>query len=191
MDFVNKMIKFSTNYIYTGGIFFGIFLVFLESFIPVLPLSVFVALNCNAFGFFVGVLISWIGTCLGSISCYLLFRLIGEKLHNKFQKKLMKKVGDGIRKFNNITFTQLVLLYTLPFAPSSLFNTLGGLSNMSKEKFICSLMIGKAFSMLFWGYIGISVIESFTDIKSLVFIGIMLVLAYVVSKIINKKLNIE
>ncbi len=191
MKFVNDLIEFSTNFIYTGGIFFGIFIVFLESFIPVLPLSVFVALNCNAFGFFIGVLISWIGTCLGSVLCYLLFRFIGKKLHSKLKRKIFKKAEAGINKFNNITFTQLVLLYTLPFAPSSLFNTLGGLSNMKQEKFIFSLLIGKAFSILFWGYIGISVIESFTDKKSLISLGVILVLAYIVSKILNKKFNIE
>ena len=55
MDIINNIIDFCTNFIYTGGIFFGMFIVFLESFLPVLPLSVFVALNCNAFGFFIGV----------------------------------------------------------------------------------------------------------------------------------------
>lgn len=190
MDIINNIIDFCTNFIYTGGILFGIFIVFLESFLPVLPLSVFVALNCNAFGFLIGVLISWIGTCIGSILCYTLFKFIRGKLHNKFKKKLLKKVSHGIDKFNKVTFTQLVLLYTLPFAPSSLFNTLSGLSEMSKEKFICSLMIGKAFSILFWGYIGMSVIES-TDLKSLIVAGIMLVLAYIISKIVNKKMNIE
>ncbi|MBQ8534248.1 MAG: TVP38/TMEM64 family protein [Bacilli bacterium] len=190
MDIINNIIDFCTNFIYTGGIFFGMFIVFLESFLPILPLSVFVALNCNAFGFIGGVIISWIGTCIGSILCYTLFKFIRSKLHNKFKKKILKKVSNGIDKFNKVTFTQLVLLYTLPFAPSSLFNTLGGLSEMGKEKFICSLMIGKAFSMLFWGYIGLSVIES-TDLKSIIIAGIMLVLAYIVSKIVNKKMKIE
>lgn len=190
MDIINYIIDFCTNFIYTGGIFFGIFIVFLESFLPVLPLSVFVALNCNAFGFLIGVLISWIGTCIGSILCYLLFKFISGKLHNKLKQRLLRKVGDNIKKFNKVSFTQLVLLYTLPFSPSSLFNTLSGLSEMSKEKFICSLMIGKAFSILFWGYIGMSVIKS-TDLKSLIVAGIMLVLAYIVSKIVNKKMNIE
>ena len=36
------------------------------------------------------------------------------------------------------------------------------------KKFICSLLIGKAFSMLFWGYIGMSLIESYTDIKTII-----------------------
>ena len=31
MDIINYIIDFSTNYIYTGGIFFGIFLLFIEN----------------------------------------------------------------------------------------------------------------------------------------------------------------
>ena len=191
MDIINNIIDFSTNFIYTGGIFFGIFLAFIESFLPILPLSVFVALNCNAFGFISGVILSWIGTSVGGTLCYLLFRFIGKKLHNKFKKKLLRSVGDGIKKFNKISFTNLVLLYTIPFSPCSLFNTLSGLSNMSSKKFITALLLGNAFAMFFWGYVGITVIESLTDVKSLIATGILLLVAYIVSKFINKKLNIE
>ena len=190
MDIINNIIDFSTNFIYTGGIFFGMFLALIESFLPILPLSVFVALNCNAFGFFIGVIISWIGTCIGGISCYLFFKFIREKLQKKFKKKILKKVGNGIDKFDKITFTQLVLLYTLPFAPTSVFNTLSGLSKMKKEKFISALLIGNSFSIFFWGYIGISLIES-TDLKSIIIAVVLLVIAYIVSKIVNKKMNIE
>ena len=43
----------------------------------------------------------------------------------------------------------------------------------------------------FWGYIGKSLIESLTDIKALIFVGIILALAYLLSKIVSKKMNIE
>lgn len=190
MDIINNIIDFCTNFISTGGMFFGIFLTFMESFVSILPLSVFVTLNCNAFGFFVGILISWIGNCIGGTLCYTLFKFIRRKLHNKFKKKIIKKVGNGIDKFDKISFTQLVLLYTLPFAPTSLFNTLSGLAEMKKEKFVCALLIGNSFSIFFWGYIGMSLIES-TDLKSIIIACILLVIAYVVSKIVNKKMNIE
>ena len=62
---------------------------------------------------------------------------------------------------------------------------------MSKEKYLFSLIIGKAFMITFWGYIGKSLIESITDINALMFIGIILLLSYVISKIISKKMNIE
>ena len=192
MDIINSIIDYSTNFISTGGILFGFFLVFIESFIPALPLSVFVALNVNAFGFFTGIIISWIATSIGSILCYLLFSLIESKLTTKFlNKKLVKKIKNGIDKFQNISLSRLVLIITLPFTPSFLVNILCGITGVSKEKFITALLIGKIFVIIFWGYIGMSFIESITDIKSLIYIVVALLISYLVSKIVSKKMNIE
>lgn len=192
MDIVNTIIEQSTSFISMGGIPFGFFLVFIECFIPMLPLSVFVALNVNAFGFFLGVLISWIATSLGSFICYLIFTFIEEKVIEKFlNRKTIGKIQKAINKFNEISFSGLVLLITLPFTPSCLVNILCGLTRMKKEKFVASILIGKLFSIIFWGYIGKSILESITDLKSIIFIIGTLVIAYIISKIINKKFEIE
>ncbi len=192
MDIVNTIIEYSTNFISTGGVLFGFFLVFSECFIPILPLGVFVALNVNAFGFVPGIIISWLATSLGSIVCYLLFVYIDNKTTEKlFKKKTIRKIQKGIDKFDKITFTQLVLLITLPFTPSCLVNILCGLAGMKKKKFIASILVGKVFSITFWAYIGKSLIESITDLKSIIFIGIALLLAYLISKLISKKYEIE
>ncbi len=192
MEVVNYIIEYSTNLISMGGIFFGFFLVFIECFIPALPLSVFVALNVNAFGIFLGVLISWIATCTGSFLCYILFLFLEEKfIRSFFKKKTIRKIANGIDKFRTIKLSQLVLLVTLPFTPSFLINILSGLANMSKEKFITAVLIGKVFTVVFWGYIGKSFIESLTVVGSIVFIVVALLIAYVTSKIVSKKMNIE
>lgn len=192
MHVVEYLIENSTNFIESGGIIFGFFLVFLECFIPALPLSVFVTLNINAFGFFIGILISWIATCIGSIICYLIFYFIGNKLTEKFlSKRIIRKINKAVVSFKKIKFTELVLLITLPFTPSFLVNIICGLSGMNKEKFILSIIIGKVFMVTFWGYIGKSLIDSLTDIKSIIFIGIALIIAYIISKIVSRKMNIE
>ena len=192
MEFINLLVEWSTEFISDGGIIFGFFIVFIECFIPALPLSVFVALNVNAFGFFVGTFISWIATSLGSIICYTLFKLFKKKIVVLLPKrKYLGKINSGIEMFKKIKFTQLVLILTLPFTPSFLINILGGLSGMPKEKFVTAILIGKMFEITFWGYIGKSIIDSLTDIKSLIYILFTLVIAYIVSKIVSKKLNIE
>lgn len=192
MDIVNTIIEQSTGFISMGGIPFGFFLVFIECFIPMLPLSVFVALNVNAFGFFLGVLISWVATSLGSFLCYLIFTVIEEKVIEKFlNRKTIKRIQKAINKFNEISFSGLVLLITLPFTPSCLVNILCGLTKMKKEKFIASILIGKLFAIAFWGYIGKSILESITDLKSIAFIIVTLIIAYIISKIIDKKFEIE
>ena len=149
-------------------------------------------MNVNAFGFFIGIFISWIATSLGSIICYSLYKLFKEKLVILLPKrKYLHKINSGIEKFKSIKFTQLVLILTLPFTPSFLINILGGLSGMSKEKFIIAVLIGKLFEIIFWGYIGMSLIDSLGDAKSLIYILSTLIIAYIISKVISKKLNIE
>ena len=192
MELVKYIIDNSTQMVESGGILTGFFLVVLECFIPALPLSVFVALNVNAFGFFVGCIISWVATCIGSFICYKFFSFIDKKLPDKFlSKKYVKVIKNRIERFRNIKFSELVLIITLPFTPSYLINILCGLTNMSYKKFVFSLLIGKFFMIFFWGYIGKSFIESLTDIKSFIYIVLALILSYVISKLINKKLKIE
>ena len=192
MDIIRFVIDNSTDFIFEGGMIVGIFLVFIECFIPALPLSVFVALNVNAFGFLPGFLISWIATCLGSYACYLLFYMIGNRLSQKvLKKKVIQKIRKSIDRFQKIRFSELVLLITMPFTPSFLINILSGLTKVSKEKFLLSLLIGKFFSVIFWGYIGKSLLESLTDIRSILFILCMLLFAYLISKIVSRKMKIE
>ena len=192
MDTINYIIDFSTNFISTGGIVFAFFLVFIECLIPILPLSVFIALNVNAFGLFVGVLISWIATCLGSYVCYSFFYAIEKRVSKRIiGKRYLEKENDKISHFKNISFTKLVLIITLPFTPSFFINLICGYTKISKEKYIIALLIGKVFSVTFWGYIGKTLIESLTDVKALIYVFITLIVAYVISKIINKVLNVE
>lgn len=192
MDMIQSLIDTFTKLILDGGFFAGFFIVFLECFIPALPLSVFVALNVNAFGFFVGVLISWSATCLGGFLCYTLFYQLEDKLLEKvFYKERAIKIRSKVEKFRKIPFSFFVILITLPFTPSSLVNILCGLSKMSRNKYIISLLIGKLFMILFWGYVGLKVLGDIKDIKSLIFIGIGLVISYVISKIVSRKMDIE
>ena len=192
MEFVQKTIEFSTNFISSGGLLFGFFIVYIECLIPVLPLSVFIALNVNAFGFITGVLLSWIATCLGCVTCYYIYIFLGNKLTKKFMsKKTYNKIKDKIDLFGKMSFSKLVLVITVPFTPSFLINLLAGLSHMKKEKFFLGLLVGKIFTIIFWGYIGKTLIESLTDVKALIYIGITLVIAYILSKIVTKKFGIE
>ena len=192
MNTIEYVVGHSTEFISTGGFLMGFFLVFIECFIPALPLSVFVALNVNAFGFLFGILISWVATSLGSYLCYLFFWYIESNVMKKhMRKKIIQKVQKGIDRFQKIKFTELVLIITLPFTPSSLVNIISGLARIPRKKFIFAILIGKFFSIVFWGYIGKSILESLTDLKSLIYIFITLVLAFILSKIVSQKMNLE
>ena len=192
MTTVTELINMATEMVQSGGFLIGFLLIIVEAFLPVLPLGAFVTLNVNAFGIFPGLLLSWIAAIIGSYLMYLLCYYISTKVIYRFLKKETKeKVVDKMTTFKNIKLTNLVLIITLPFAPSCFINLLAGVSNIKKEKYLIALIIGKAFMISFWAYIGMSLIESLTDIKAIIFILLILLVAYVVSKIISKKLKIE
>lgn len=192
MEVVNSFVDFCTNFISQGGILFGFFLIFLESFFPVLPLGVFVALNVNAFGGVLGLGISWVATCLGCFVSYLFFSFLSEKYLYKFlSSKMVEKVNKGIDSFRKISFSNLVLVISLPFTPAFLVNIICGIARVSRKKFLASIFIGKVFMLIFWGYVSKSLIESVTDINTIIIISLMLLVAYVISKIVSKKFDLE
>ena len=192
MNVVPMILDQSMHFISSGGILIGFLLVFIECFIPALPLSVFVTFNVNIFGFFYGFIISWMATCFGSYLCYDLFLHLGNKISDCFfRRKTVIKIIKALDHFQNIQFTELVLLLTLPFTPSSFINMMAGLTKYSKEQYFLALLIGKSFSIAFWGYIGKSVLDSLTDIYSIVYIVLSLLFAYVISKMICLKMRIE
>lgn len=192
MEYVELFVDFCTNFISEGGLLFGFFLILLESFLPVLPLGVFVALNVNAFGGVIGIFISWMATCLGCFISYTIFSFLSSKfLHRLLSAKTKKKVDKAIVKFQHISFSNLVLIIALPFTPAFLINIVCGIARVSKKKFIVAILTGKIFMLIFWGYVGKSLIESMTDINSIIVVSLLLVVAYFVSKVVSKKANLD
>lgn len=192
MNLVHSFVEYSTNFIAEGGIFFGFLLVLLESALPVLPLGVFVALNVNAFGLVGGLFISWLATCIGCLLSYFIFYYISNQvLYRILPEKMVVKIEGAMSKFRKITFPNLVLLIALPFTPAFLINIICGVAAVGRKKFIVAIMIGKIFMLIFWGYVSKSLIESVTDINTIILVSFMLVVAYFISKFVSKKAHIE
>ena len=47
------------------------------------------------------------------------------------------------------------------------------------------------FMVMFWGCIGKSLLESITDIKTIMIVSVFIIIAYIISKIVSKKMKIE
>lgn len=190
MEIVNHFVNYLTTLLQHGGFFFGILLILLESIIPALPLAFFITLNINAFGLVIGILISWLSTCLGCYLSYLLFRFLSNKFIEKYLQR-KKKIKKLIKRMKKIEFSNLVIILALPFTPAFAINIAAGIVGVSKKKYLISLLIGKLFMVIFWGCVGKSLIESVTDISTLMIIAIFILLAFFISKLVSKKINIE
>ena len=101
------------------------------------------------------------------------------------------KIKKIILVIKNISLSNLVLIVALPFSPAFLINIACGLSKTDIKKFLTAIAIGKLSIIYFWGFISKSLLESITDIKTLITVLVMLILSYAISKLINKKLKIE
>lgn len=121
----------------------GIFLPMVESFVPVLPLLVFVAANANIYGLWLGSLYSWLGVCAGSMLVF----WVARKLGGRFGRWLRRRFPKASGVFNWIEykgFSPIFLLACFPFSPSALINVVSGLSNVSFRSFAIAVLLGKA-----------------------------------------------
>lgn len=195
MEILNNIDVIITNLLNALGIFgpiLGCLFIIVESIIPILPLSVFITLNFYSFGNVLGFLISYAFTITGCLIAYLLV-LNNVKHHfDKFLKeKDHKKIKKFITTFNKIKLENLVILIAVPFTPAFLVNIAAALSNVSKKKFFIALLVGKLFMVYFWGYVGVTLIDSLKNPIYIIKILVLVLIAYLIGKIINRRVGVE
>lgn len=191
-EIVDTFVTHSTEIITGIGPIAGILLIILESILPMLPLSVFITLNMVSFGPLFGFLISWISTIIGCMLSFTLFRhFFQKKLYQFIKKKEKDKFADIMKTISNINFSNLVILIAIPFSPAFFINIAAGVSKVKTEKFFMAIIIGKMVMVYFWGYIGTTLLESLTDITVLFKIAGLLVGAFFLSKIVERKLKVK
>jgi uncharacterized membrane protein YdjX (TVP38/TMEM64 family) len=92
---------------------------------------------------------------------------------------------------DKIKLESLTVIIAIPFTPAFLVNIAAGLSKIPFKKFLTALLIGKIFLVLFWGFVGTSLVESLTNPVALVKTLILLFMAFIISKIVSKKFNLD
>ncbi len=166
----------------------AILLPFFEAFLPFLPLFVFVMANTNAFGLWIGFILSWIGSCAGAIVVFLIVRKYGHtRVITVIRKN--KQVERLTHWLDRHGFGPIFILLCFPFTPSAVVNVVAGLSHISVLQYTLAVLIGKLvmiFTISFVGY----------DIGSLIHqpirTGIVLVIIFIlwyVGKRIEVRLN--
>ena len=189
----NYVVSFLNYYVANVNIvssfFLGIFIIILESILPMLPLGLFVAFNVLIFGNVLGFFMSWGATLIGCSLSFFIFRKIRKKIDNYIERK--PKFKNVMENINKISFSNLVIIMAFPFTPAFSINIGAGLSNIPYKKFIMSASIAKVSIVYFWGYIGSTFIESMTDPGVLIKLGIIFLIAFLLSKFVTKKFKID
>lgn len=170
------------------GPLIGFLLPFLEAFLPFLPLFVFVFANASAYGLWIGFLLSWAGTVVGSYLVFLLVRKYGRARFLRFMTK-HERVQKLIHWVETHGFAPLFLLLCFPFTPSALVNLVAGLSNMKKNSYLWTLLAGKFVMILTISFIGYDIKALITQpIRTAIVIGVIILLWFI-GKQIERRLN--
>lgn len=170
------------------GFLIGFLLVFMESFLPFLPLFIIVVVNINAYGFILGSLISYSGTVLGSYLVFLLMRYFFRKPAQKYIAK-HKRLASLLDFVDRRGFVFLFILLALPFTPTSVINVIAALSNLKKVVYLYILLVAKAIMILTMAVVGYDVTSFFNSPLRLTLTIAGLVLIYFFSKWYQKYIN--
>lgn len=184
---VDKIIELSEHYKALGPLI-GLLFPFIESFLPFLPLFVFVFANASAYGLWYGFVLSWVGAFAGSYAVFLVIRKYGR---NRFLGFLTKKprVQKLIKWVNRNGFGPLFLLICFPFTPSALVNLVAGLSDMKKKYYLLTLMAGKLVMIFTISFIGYDLKALLTRPTRTAIVVLAIVVLWFVGKRIENRLN--
>lgn len=192
-DIFFDIYTFIMNLIDSLGVYgplLGCLFIVLESIIPPLPLFVFITINFVAFGNLLGFIISWLCTCIGCVLSYYLVKKIFRSLVVR-KIKNMNLLTKCMNYVENLSLTQVIIILAIPFTPAFMINIAAGLCNMDLKKFLISILVSKIFLVYFWGFVGTGLLESLHNPSSLVTVLVMVVIAYILSKVIKKVFKID
>ncbi|MDQ0162361.1 TVP38/TMEM64 family protein [Aeribacillus alveayuensis] len=172
------------------GPFVAILLPLAESFLPFLPLFIFVVANANSFGFWLGSILSWIGTASGSILVFLLVRKFGQERFFRFLSK-HEKIRRMMNWVERHGFGPLFIMLCFPFTPSAAINVVAGLSRINIWQFVLAVLTGKIVMIFTISFIGHDLRELILQPFRTVIVFIMVVILWFVGKRIEAHLNVS
>lgn len=174
------------------GFIVGFLLVFIEAFLPFLPLVVIVILNINSYGIIVGFLVSYTASVAGSYLVFLIVRNIFRKPAQRYIEK-HDKLNKMLKFIDERGFTFLFILLSLPFTPSSVVNVITALSNIRRHVYLYILLASKFIMILSMTLVGYDITSFFDSpvklITSLVFLAVLYLLSKWYQKYLERKMN--
>ncbi|MEK3935404.1 TVP38/TMEM64 family protein [Sporosarcina sp. FSL W7-1349] len=184
---VDKIVELAKHYKALGPVI-GILLPFIESFLPFLPLFVFVFANASAYGLWYGFILSWAGTVAGSYAVFLIIRKYGR---NRFLRFLTKsaRIQKLIKWVDRNGFAPLFLFLCFPFTPSALVNLVAGLADIKKRYYLFTLMAGKLVMIFTISFIGYDLKALLTQPIRTAVVVALIVLLWIVGKWLEKRVN--
>lgn len=186
MEYIQNIYDIVNNY-WLLSIVVGLTSVFIESFLPMLPLVAIVTANAALFGMSLGLIISWIGSTSGTICLFLLVKKISNKKFIKILKN--EKVEKAIGWMEEKGFKLLFLAYACPFLPACVVTISQGLAKRNTTDFISAVVAGKLVMFFIVSYIGKDIMGFITSPFKVITLVLITLLAWKIGKKLNKDLD--
>ncbi|MBC2575767.1 TVP38/TMEM64 family protein [Peptostreptococcus canis] len=156
---------------------------YLESFIPIMPLTGIVALSAAVNGLVIGFVSGWIGSCLGAISVFfLLQKVVGDRFLERISRKVKKENYDKVMKaVEKREFGVIFLYYMLPFLPSTLMTVIAGICEIDYKVFIPPMVFGKFIMMFVASYVGSDISGFINNPTKLVVLLVVIAISYLIA----------
>lgn len=127
-----------------------ILLQILQLFLPFLPSAITVTAGVILYGPVIGNLYNYIGISTGSILAFLIVRRYGDKALHKFvSKNRISRYEDKLKNSKSFERFFIAVVFT-PFAPDNVVCYLAGLSDMSVNKVVTVILLGKPLSIVLY-----------------------------------------
>ncbi|MGO2788215.1 MAG: TVP38/TMEM64 family protein, partial [Staphylococcus saprophyticus] len=154
-------------------------------FIPILPIIVFIIVNVNAFGWFIGTVLAWAGTVAGSYIVFLFFRRLN---NTKYMKKVQQRtsVQRLIHFIDRRGVIPIFILMCFPFTPSALVNIVASMSHIKAHAYLTVLIISKFIMIGLVGWLGNDITTLFSNPTRLITIVVVIIIVWFVGRKIEK-----
>lgn len=188
---INSFLTFLVEYVEQFGFIGAMLMAFLEAIFPSLPLVAIAGVNITNYGV-LGFFFTYIGSIVGMV---LIFYIIRYFLTERFQNSKFLGRHKGVNRFLSWVekkgFTSVMILMCFPFIPTSLLNYACALSKMPKKEYIIIVLISRFVSIAFLSYVGSSLLDFINHPTKGIVALIVMFLVYGLSKVIEKRVDVE
>jgi uncharacterized membrane protein YdjX (TVP38/TMEM64 family) len=165
----------------------GFIIIVVETFIPALPLVAIVGANSFVLGIWMGFLISWLGSAMGSIGLFLLSsKFSNSRLIEKINNNKIEKFKSWVKKQG---FSMIFLTYLCPFIPDFLVTITSGISQMKLSNFVPGMILGKFIMFLVISYIGNDIERFIKSPIKVISLIVLIIVFWILGNKVTKKIN--
>lgn len=163
-------------------LFITLVMMIIQNSFTIIPLILLITLNIMLFGFFYGVMWSWMTSIIAAIIVFISVRYF-------FQDLLLKRITEATKEKiekNGLLFVFIGRIF--PLVPTSMVNIVAGVSSIKFRHFLIATSAGNLLFFSLLGLIPLGIVTLEIDYYILGIFSVILIFAYYIYKYYFKKI---